>query len=157
MTKKQKTKMIVHTDDYGEVEVKISKNKTYTRAEIVALVAKKVDDDPADIYVDWEETEVPSNVTYNLIANITQNEIDQLKSDVENEVDSGYDMVASGMGEAVSSFARQYGYSEDDIHSILHIDNFSVDGDEKQVRMTANSIRRWKPEHRKQLLALLAD
>ena len=149
--------MIVHTDDYGEVKVKISKNKTYTRAEIVALVAEQVGEDPARIYVDWDETEVPSNVTYNLIANITQDEIDQLKSDVENEVDGGYDLVASGMGEAVSSFARQYGYDEDDIHSILHIDNFSVDGDEKQVRMTANSIRRWKPEHRKQLLALLSD
>jgi len=157
MTKPQKTTMTVHTCDYGEVMIKISADKTYTRAEIVELVAKKVDDVPAEVYVDWDETEVPTNVTYNLIANITQDEINQLKSDVENEVDDGYDMVASGMGEAVKEFARQYGYSTDDIHNILHIDNFSVDGDENQIRMTANSIRRWKPEHRKQLLDLLAN
>lgn len=165
-----KTRMIVTTDCDNEVGISIPSDKSISRLEIQKLViAELLKEDPNaetytersvdnlldDVSIDWDRTEVPTNVTYNLITNITQDEINQLISNVESEVGEGYDMVAQGMQEATDAFARQHGYDPRDVSDIVSIDNFSVDGDEKQIQMTANSIRRWKPEHRAQLIQLL--
>lgn len=165
-----KTTMIVHTESNGEVKISIPSDKTFTRSEIQKLVItqllkedpneetfmeRNVDNLLDEVYIDWKRNEVPSNVTYNSISKITQQEIDQLKSDVENEVDGGYDIVAGGMQEATEAFALEHGYDPEDVSGIVSITNFEVYGDEDQVVMTANNILSWKPEHRARLIQLL--
>ena len=153
-----KTKMIVHTDlDPSQVEINIHTDKSITRSELKELVAKEVDLDVTDVWIDWEETEVPSNVTYNLIDSITQEQIEDLESTVANDVDYGYDVVAQAMHEASVSWAEENGFDPKDVDGIVELDNFSIRNDQRQVAMYVSRIKGWKPEHRQQLLALLAD
>ena len=152
-----KTKMIVHTDlDPSEVEIEIPTDTSITRSEVKNLVAKKEDVDVADIWIDWEKTEVPSNVTYNLIGSITQKQIEDLESTVANNVDDGYDVVAQGMHEASAQWAEENGFDPKDVDGIVELDNFSIRNDQRQIEMYVRRIQGWKPEHREQLLALLA-
>ena len=153
-----KTKIIVHTDlEPSEVEIRIPTDKSITRSEVKELVAKKENLAVSDIWVDWDKTQVPPNVTFNLIGNITQKEIVELESTVSNYVDEGYDIVAQQMHDAVVSWSEENGFDSEDVNGIVELDNFSIVGDERQVQMYFHRIKGWKPEHRKQLLALLSD
>ena len=91
------------------------------------------------------------------ISEITQQQIEDLESTVAKNVDEGYDIVAQAMHEASVEWAEVNGFDPEDVDDIVELDNFSIMNDQRQVNMYASRIKGWKPEHRKQLLALLSD
>ena len=50
----------------------------------------------------------------------------------------------------------QFNYPKD-VNGIIELDNFSIRNDQRQIEMYVRRIQCWKPEHRKQLLALLTN
>lgn len=91
------------------------------------------------------------------ISEITQEQIVDLESTVANYVDEGYDLVAQQMHEAAVCWAEENDFDSNDVNEIVEIDNFSISGDQRQIMMYVHRIKGWKPEDRKQLLALLSD
>ena len=91
------------------------------------------------------------------ISEITQSQIEDLESTVSQYVDDGYDVVSQGIHEASVSWAEENGFDPQDVNEIVEIDNFSILNDQRQVNIYFHRIKGWKPEHRKQLIALLTD
>ena len=89
------------------------------------------------------------------ISEITQEQILDLESTVSNYVDEGYDLVAQQMYEASVNWAEENDFDSDDVNEIIEVDNFSIIGDQRQIKMYVLRIKGWKSEHREQLLALL--
>ncbi len=154
----------IYDHDYGNIDISVPTDREVTRDEILDLVLVELREDPetddatkADLNIGWADCEgLPDNVTTYSIKEITQEQIDDLRGDVEGYVGNGYDIVAQGMGEASEAWAEQNGFDASEVLEIIELDNYSIKGDEKQIQMTANSIRRWNPEHRARLLELLS-
>lgn len=91
------------------------------------------------------------------ISEITQQQIEELESTVSDYVDEYYEPIAQGMRDASVSWAKENNFDPEDVDNIVTLDNFSIRDDERQIKMYALRIKSWRPEHRKQLLALLSD
>ncbi len=90
------------------------------------------------------------------ISEITQEQIVDLESTVSNYVDEGYDLVAQQMHEASVSWAEENNFDSNDVNEIVELDNFSIIGDQRKIKMYVQRIKGWTPEHRARLLELLS-
>jgi len=152
----------IYEENTGIITISVPTDRPVSRYEIVDLVKEQLRDadhgdvTAEDLEICWSDSKnIPDNVDTYPIKEITQEQIADLKQDVEGCIGEGYDLVASGMWEASEAWADRHGFNPGEVNEIIELDNFTIMGDEERIQTTANSIRRWKPEHRAQLLALL--
>ena len=91
------------------------------------------------------------------ITAITQEQIEELDADISERVDEYYDQITEEILRVCESLADKHDFNTLDVAEIVSVDNYSIDGDERNINIYAYRIRGWKPEHREKLLSMLSN